>query len=323
MEIVVVGCRGFAKYHLDALSSLGADISIVERDPAVRERVLQDYDVRKSYDNLDDALKSGAEAVDLVVPHNLHAPMSIKSLRAGKHVLVEKPISTTLEDAGRMISVARETGKKLMVADQYHFEPAIARIRDSICRNEIGRLHTIIIRNQGLTPFRSWRGVHESMGGGALIDGGIHFVNTMLNLGGEYDSITSKVYSATGNGMEDTSISIFDFSSGAKGLLFYSWAYPGVLKAPGYEIAGTEGLILEDIGTRPQGGFRALRGMRAFGDPIVNNRLVQIGEFDVFREEMKGFMGSIEADTEVPFPPELAARDLKAVLEIYRNGGNQ
>lgn len=318
MEIVVVGCRGFGKYHLDALSKVDADVSIVERQRTARENVLENYSVHKAYESLDEALKSNADIIDLVVPHNLHHPMAVKSLAAGKHVIVEKPIATSVEDANEMVRVSEETGKKFMVSDQYHFDPAIARIKDSIERNEIGRVHTIIVRNQRLVQFRDWRGEVPSMGGGALIDGGIHYVNTILNLGGEYHGITSRTYSGSGRSQgEDTSISIFDFKSGAKGLLFYSWAYPGQLNAPSYEIAGTDGLILEDLGTRPKSGFKALRGMRALGDPIVNNRLIQIGEFDVFLSEMQGFIDSVENDQEVPFPPRLAVRDLRAVLQIY------
>lgn len=318
MEIVVVGCRGFGKFHLDALSKTDADISIVERQQPAKEWVLENYRIHRVYDSLDDALRSNADIIDLVVPHHLHYPMAVKSLSAGKHVIVEKPIATTNEDATEMIRVSEEMGRKFMVSDQYHFDPAIARIKDSIARNEIGRVHTIIIRGQGLVQFQDWRGVIDSMGGGALIDGGIHYVNSMLNLGGQYHGIISRAYSGSGRSQgEDTSISIFDFKSGARGLLFYSWAYPGRLNAPSYEIVGTDGLILEDIGTRPKSGFKALRGMRAFGDPIVNNRLVQIGEFDVFQAEMQGFIDSIKNDSEVPFPPRLAARDLAAVLEIY------
>lgn len=320
MEFVVVGCRGFGRYHLDALTKTEVEVSIVERSQKVRETILQEYDILNSYASFDEALQSGAEVVDLVVPHNLHSEMAVKALNSGKHVLVEKPIANTLEDARKMVDAASAADRKLMVADQYYFDPAVTRIRDSIARNEIGNVHTIIIRDQSLRTPVSWRADIKLNGGGALMDGGIHFIDTMLNIGGEYGSLRSTVYRGNPHGsVEDTSLTVFDFTSGARGILFYSWAYPGVLKAPSYEIAGDDGLIIEDLGTKPKKGFRGLRGMRAYGDPIVNNRLLQIGDFDVFYAEIQGFIESIENKTPVPFPPELAIRDLEAVLRIYDN----
>lgn len=319
MEFLVVGCRGFGKYHLDALSKMDVDISIMERDRETVEFCRKNYNIRKVYSDFDDVLSSNAEVIDLVVPHNLHYPMTAKALNAGKHVLVEKPIATTLEDAGSMIRLSEQLKRKLMVTDQYHFDPAVARILDSMARNEIGKVHTIIIRNQRLHLGPEWRNVKEQNGGGALIDGGIHYINTMLNIGGEYSKVISRTYTGnTESKVEDTTMAIFDFKSGVKGLMFYSWAYPGTIDLPSYEILGDNGSIIEDLGSKPKNGFVGRRGMRAYGDPIVNNRLLQVGEYDVFVAEMQGFKESVERDEDVPFSPNDAARDLKAVLEIYK-----
>lgn len=318
MEFLVVGCRGFGKYHLDALSKLDVDISIMERDRETVEYCRDNYTIKHVYDQYDEVLKSRADVIDLVVPHHLHAPMSQKAFNSGKHVLVEKPIATSLEDADSMILASQRSGRKFMITDQYHFDPAIARIKDSIAKNEIGRVHTIIIRNQRLHSGPDWRSIGDYNGGGALIDGGIHYVNSMLNIGGEYDNVVSRNYTGNrGSKVEDTTMAIFDFKSGAKGLLFYSWAYSGNLQAPSYEIIGDDGFILEDVGSKPSNGFHGRRGMRAYGDPVVNNRLIQVGEYDVFVAEMQGFIDSIENDDDVPFSPADARRDLEAVLKIY------
>lgn len=320
MEYVVVGCRGFGRYHLDALEKIDVDVSIVERNPDSVEFCKENYDIKSVYGSLDDALRGRADIIDLVVPHNLHAPMAIKALKAGKHVLVEKPISTSIEDAKSMIGVSHETGRKLMVAEQYYFEPAIARIKDSIYRNEIGRVHTIIFRNQTLHRGAEWRWDPDSNGGGSLIDGGIHYINAILNVGGDYDNILSRSYRGDPiRTAEDSTMAIFDFRSGAKGLLYYSWAYPAVIKVPAYEIIGDNGAIVEDLGTKPKAGFLSMRGHRAFGDPVVNNRILQTGEYDVFYAEIQGFIDSINQDAEVPFSPDLALRDLETVLRIYNS----
>ncbi len=318
MDFVVVGCRGFGKYHLNALSKTDADVSIVETDRETVDFCRSNYEVKNVYESLDQALAHNPDVVDLVVPHNLHAPMALKALEAGKHVLVEKPIATRLEDAKSMIAASRRSGRKFMVAEQYFFDPAIARIKDSIYKNEIGNVHTIIMRNQRLHRGTLWRRKSESNGGGSLIDGGIHFIDAMLNIGGDYDEILSRCYRGeAGREAEDSAMAIFDFRSGAKGLFYHSWAYPGRLNVPSYEIIGDNGSIIEDLGTKPKDGFVGMRGYRAFGDPVVNNRILQVGEFDVFHAEIQGFIDSINNDVEVPFSPDLALRDLEAVLKIY------
>lgn len=320
MDFVVVGCRGFGKYHLNALSGIDADISIVETDPETVEFCRSNYEIKHVYESLEKAIEAEPDVIDLVVPHNLHAPMAIKSLETGSHVLVEKPIATTPEDARKMITASERAKKKLMVAEQYYFDPAISRIKDSISRYEIGRVHTIIMRDQRLNLGARWRGNSEINGGGSLIDGGIHYIDALLNIGGEYDSITSRCYRGdAGKEAEDSVMALFDFRSGAKGLFYYSWAYSGRINVPAYEIIGDNGSIIEDLGTRPKEGFVALRGLRAFGDPVVNNRILQTGEYDVFHAEIQGFIDSILNDTEVPFSPELALRDLEAVTRIYNS----
>lgn len=320
MDYVVVGCKGFGKFHLNALSSTDVDISIVETDRDAIKYCRDNYDLKHVYESFDQAVASNPDIIDLVVPHKLHAPMALKAMESGINVLVEKPIATTLEDARAMIDASDRTGKKFMVAEQYFFDPAIARIRDSIYKNEIGKVHTIIFRNQRLHRGTVWRRSRELNGGGSLIDGGIHFIDAMLNIGGEYDSIMSRSYAGQpGREAEDSVMAIFDFHNGAKGLLYYSWAYPGRINAPSYEIIGDNGSIIEDLGTKPGDGFAAMRGLRAFGDPVVNNRILQTGEYDVFHAEIQGFIDSVVNDTEVPFSPELAYRDLKTVLKIYNS----
>ncbi|WP_171823612.1 Gfo/Idh/MocA family oxidoreductase [Thermogymnomonas acidicola] len=92
-------------------------MSIVERDRAVAEEIRSKYGVRKVYSSFEEALNSDAEMIDLVVPpHNLHREFAVKALRRGKHVLVEKPIATTVREGGEeMIAEAKRARKVLMV----------------------------------------------------------------------------------------------------------------------------------------------------------------------------------------------------------------
>ncbi len=322
MEIVVVGCRGFGKVHLSAIK--GMDISIVERNRDAVEFCKANYDIRNVYGSLEEALSSSAEIIDLVTPHNLHGEMSVAAMKRGKNVLVEKPISTVLSEGEHMISESRKNGVKFMVAEQFFFDPAVRRARELIDAGAVGKVHSIIVRSQGsplgtgvLGP-DAWRYSSGNMGGGALIDGGIHFIETLLDLGGEYSAVNGTSFRSRDfiEG-EDTTHAVFSFRNGSAGLFFYSWAYRNPPRLPGFEIIGDSGSIYEDSsssfsGTPGRNGRRT-----AYGDLVVNGVKEQTVDADIIEMEITGFRKAVEEGTDVPYPPENALRNLRAVLEIY------
>ncbi len=320
MKVVVVGCRGWGQVHLRALSQLGLDLEIVERNKEAARTCIEKYGVKKVHEDYSSALSSDADIVDLVVPHHLHKDMTLAALKAGKHVLVEKPIARNEKEALDMINAAKAARKKLMVTDQFHFDPAVKAVMGLIREGRLGRVHTIIVRSQVLGRPRDWRTRLEEMGGGALIDGGVHFVNTLLNFGGEYVEVKAYAYRAFVQ-MEgdDTSMALFKFKSGAYGLFFYSWAYPNPPLLPSYEVVGDAGVVVEDLETKRK--TWAPPRYRVYGDPVLNGQKLDIPDVDVFAEMFKGFIEAVEEDLEVPYPPELALRDLKGVLDIYRAAG--
>jgi|GEM_PF-260689 len=328
MEIVVMGVRGYGKVHLRALSGLGVDVSVMERDPAVVEELKRDFQFKRVFNTIEEALSSDADAVDLVLPHRLHAPVAIEAMKKGKHALVEKPMATSSDEAENMIRTSVQTGKKLMVADQWHFDPSVVEAKQAIARGEIGDVVSVIVRSQGFYDAGGWRRSQTEMGGGALIDGGIHYVDTMLSLGGDFSEVvglTGKAGSAIEG--EDTSAALFKFRGGASGLLFYSWGYrypPPSL--PEFEVVGSKGSLYED----PEGDLRELKGKEYKGGRrentpvyrglVVNGKKYPVKGYDPVRAEMEAFIKSVEYGTEVPFDPRLAKRELEAVLKIYGKG---
>ncbi len=317
MEIVVVGCRGFGRVHLRSIR--GVDIGIVERDPKIRKEIEDKFNVAHSYETYEQALESGADIIDLAVPHNLHRDMAIAAMKRGKHVTLEKPISTSLEESREMIDFSRKAGVKFMVLEQYYFDPSVQEAKRVIESGKIGKVHTIIVRDQRMYEKEGWRAVKNTMGGGALIDGGIHYVDTMLNLGGPYHTVTARsVHGGSSLQGEDNTVAMFTFRNGATGILYYSWAYRNPPLIPGLEIIGSDGSIYEDPATRSHEDFKVPSRTTAFGDLVMNGKRMGIPKYDVFQREFDSFIEAVKKDTDVPFSPELANRDLSAVLDIYR-----
>jgi predicted dehydrogenase len=153
------------------------------------------------------------DAVYIAVPHYLHAPIALEAIAAGKHVLVEKPIATTLEDADRMIAAARARGVTLSVAYLAQGDPELRRVRALIADGAIGRVlgTRIVLRTDKPETYwtggftgriqTDWRSSKAKAGGGVLIMNTVHDLNTVRWLVGlevvrvfaEYDTFMTAV----------------------------------------------------------------------------------------------------------------------------------
>ncbi len=319
MKVLLLGPKGFGKMHLEALSKLNVDIEIMERNREIANDLKSKFPIGRSYESIDEAMKSDAEIFDVVLPHNLHHDVVTKALGIGKHVMVEKPIATDIADASEMIKASIRAKRKFMVTDQYFFDPSVKKVKEEIDKGTLGRVHTIIVRDQRLYSWKGWRAIASSMGGGSLIDGGIHFVDTLLNIGGEYSAVRSLAYKTDDKLQEiDNVEALFKFKNGSNGIFFYSWGYPYSQNLPAFEVIGNRGSAIEDVTKKPD-GFDFKGGKRAYGDPVINGIPTDLGLHDIFLDEIGGFIESVERDQKVPFDPELALRDLIGVKDIYKN----
>lgn len=317
VRIAVVGCAGFGRVHLNALRELNRgdlEIYVFSRNSETAKRCAEEFGAVGYFTDYNDVLRSNVDIVDLIVSHDAHAPMAIKAMEMGKHVILEKPIARTIEEANSIINTAIKHGVKFMVAENFYFDPAVWKAVELI--KDIGKVHTIIVRSTHYGRPGGWRRVKELMGGGAFIDGGIHFVDTLLNLGGEYEYACGVSYrTISGIEGEDTTIGVFKFRSGARGLILYSWGMINSPNVPAFEVYGEAGSIIEDPVSRR---INANYG-RVYGDLLINGKVISLPKVNVVKVELEGFIRAVEEGKPVPMPPELALRDLRAVLDVYGN----
>jgi len=173
------------------------------------------------------------DAVYIAIPHYLHAPLTIQALQAGKHVLVEKPIATTLADADAMIAAARATGKTLSVAYHAQVDAGCQAIRTLIADGAIGKVVGTRIVFRGDKPASYWHGGYSGRiqtdwrvskakaGGGVLIMNTVHDLNTLRYMTGleatrvyaEYDTYATPVE------VEDYIAVTYRYTNGAIGTL--------------------------------------------------------------------------------------------------------
>ena len=319
MRILLLGGNGFGKVHARSYKNLGLDISVFARKEEVLKEYRENYHVKDTYNDIGEAINSDYDIVDIVLPHTLHFQYAKKAMEKGRHVLIEKPIASTLEESRKLIAMATENKVKFMVAEQYFFDASLQHAMELAVPNNIGKIHTIIVRDQRNFTNTGWRTNEAAMGGGALIDGGVHYIEAMLDLGGAYTEV--KAFSYRGGKAiegEDSTMALFSFRNGAHGLFYYTWAYKNAPQLPAYEIVGSEGSIYEDLESKPMMDFKTQKSPRhVFGYPVLNGEVSKVKVIDVFDREISEFIKAVERDAKVPYHPESALRNLEAVMKIY------
>ena len=141
------------------------------------------------FNDLNAFLKSDIDAVIIMVPHFLHEEMVIAAAEAGKHVLCEKPMATTLEGCDKMIDATRKAGVKFMIAENHRFLPAHKYIMEAVQQGLIGDVFLVrsyegVNEIPGLMKEGFWKGHPIMAGGGSLMDMGAHkfaTINWILN----------------------------------------------------------------------------------------------------------------------------------------------
>ena len=180
------------------------------------------------------------DAVVVCTPNALHAEQSIAALAAGKHVLCEKPMATTRADGEAMLAAAAEHDRLLLILHPWRHHQAVIAVRDAIAAGELGR----VVRTHGYGVHADWGpgGWFTDpalAGGGALVDMGIHAIDTARFLLGEPDARRVSASIATAHGdyaVDDDGIVLIDWEGGARSVVESGWWQPHL---GGYE-ADTE-----------------------------------------------------------------------------------
>jgi predicted dehydrogenase len=172
------------------------------------------------------------DAIDICAPNDLHAPIAIAAARAGKHVLVEKPMALTLAEADAMIAAAREAGVLLMVAHNLRFVPIYERIKELVAEGAIGRPLTArgVFMHAGPDEFwgadTAWFWDESRAGGGSLLDMGIHMIDLVRWFIGqpviEVAAMTARARKPTP--FDDNAIALLRFTGGAIASVQASWS---------------------------------------------------------------------------------------------------
>jgi len=246
----VLGYGGMGKFHVEKINQTPglAVIAVCDANLERIELARQEHPNLKGYfTNLDEMLAMPElDLIFVVVPHNAHAQATIKCLEAGKHVVVEKPMCLTVEEANAMINKAKEKQRMLSVFHNRRWDNDYLLIKDIVSRGLIGEMFHIEASGEGYGHPGFWWRSDKEISGGIMYDWGAHFIDWILNL------VPSKITQIMGDFQkriwhsitnEDYGQVIIRFENGVTA--DYMASNTSAIARPKWRILGTLGAIEE------------------------------------------------------------------------------
>lgn len=329
MRIAVIGCGWAGEHHASAFTRAGAEVYwAIDTDEARAQALGAASGARSATDYrhaLDDPT---VRAVAICLPHHLHAPVAVAAAEAGKHVLCEKPIATTLQEADAMIAAAERAGVVLMIAENEQFSPLYNTLRDLLADGAIGQPALVQLTREcyltrSLVEDRPWFLDARRAAGGMMMSGGVHSFATLLMLIGDVESVYALRARQRFVEMEgdDTSIAAVRFRDGAVGTLVESFVMKSLITAAGSElhtlrIDGDSGSLIVRDGHTIR--LFSERPELQTGGALAEHD-IYVPAADTFLLEIEHFLASIQTG-QAPLTSGRAQRHpLEIVLAAYRS----
>jgi UDP-N-acetylglucosamine 3-dehydrogenase len=230
IKLAFLGCGKIAKAHAKQLRKHRDDVAVgfASRD-AARAQAFANECGGIAHGTYEQALGSpDVDAVAVVTPPNTHLELTLAALAAGKHVVLEKPPLPTAADFTRVADAAAKAGKQVFVAENYQYKPLLRRVRAILDDNLIGDVLFIQINAIKKQRDTGWRADRTLTLGGALYEGGIHWVDFMASLGAirRVNGVCPRPSAA----IERSMLVSFEYEAGPAGTLAYSWEVPSTAK---------------------------------------------------------------------------------------------
>jgi len=254
VKVGVVGTGFVADLHAAAFAMLpdAEVVAVVSPSPGKAKRFAEERGIATAFEDYRDLL--AVEEIDMItlaLPNDLHAQVTLDAARAGKHVVCEKPLCRTLDEADRMIEACRQAGVLLMYAEELCFAPKYVRARQLIDEGALGRPFLVKQSEEHFGPHSDWFWDVERSGGGVLLDMGCHSVEYARWVFGKpaVKHVTAQlgthVHTDKTRG-EDHSLCIVEYEGGQVGLAENSWAKHGGVDDR-CEIYGSAGFTRADL----------------------------------------------------------------------------
>ncbi len=190
VRIGVIGAGFIGRVHLDQFRKQGGVrlVGVADQSRQLAEKAAADYGVEETFKSAEDLIDSpDIDAVVVGVPNQYHLDLSLRALRAGKDLLLEKPMALNVAQAAEIARLRKETGRVLMIDHQMRFIWAYRQAAEQVRAGELGRIYNAKTgwwRLKGIPGWGSWFTRSDESGGGPLIDIGVHMLDVAIWLMG-------------------------------------------------------------------------------------------------------------------------------------------
>ncbi|MDR0576550.1 MAG: Gfo/Idh/MocA family oxidoreductase [Candidatus Accumulibacter sp.] len=292
VKVGIIGCGKVSDLHAAALKNVpeARFAAVCSRSPEKAGKYAERYGVQGFCDVGEMVARGGVEAVIVCTPHPAHRDAAVAAARAGAHVLVEKPLASSLRDCDDMLAAAKEAGVKLGLVCQRRFYAPVQRMRRAIDEGKIGAPALGVVtmlgwRDEKYYASDPWRGQWRSEGGGVLVNQAPHQLDLLQWFMGPVDTL----YGAWSNlnhpyiEVEDSAVAVIRFKNGALGNVLVSNSQkPGLFGK--VHVHGQNGA---SVGVQTDGGAMFIAGMTSVLEPPVNDLWTVPGEEDLLEQWKK------------------------------------
>ena len=230
----ISGCGSIGPTHVGAVGKIpnARLLAVADILPDRVKGMAEKYSIPRAYASHEELLKDPEiDVVCICTPSGMHVNMAIQAMKAGKHVVIEKPVDVSLEACDRLIAAEIETGKKATIISQHRFDSDAVLLKKMIDSGKLGKIiladaYVKWYRHQKYYDSANWRGTWALDGGGALINQGVHTVDVLQWLVGGVKTI----FGHTLNGahdrieVEDVAVGAMTYNCGAVGTITASTA---------------------------------------------------------------------------------------------------
>jgi predicted dehydrogenase len=321
LKTAIIGTGKVAHLHAAALKGLEESdfVAVCNVNFEGARSFAEQYGV-KAYADVGEMIEAcGVQAVTICTPHPLHARTTIDATRAGAHVLVEKPLASSLADCDLMIGAAAEAGVKLAMISQRRLYAPVQRVKQAIEDGKLGQPVLGLVnmfgwRDRAYYESNPWRGTWKAEGGGVLVNQAPHqldilqwFMGPVEELSGCWANLNHPYIE-----VEDTALAVIRFKSGALGNIVVSNSQNPALYGR-VMVCGHNGAT---VSVQTDGGAMFVPGISAIEEPPINDLWNIPGEeglLEQWRREDTDFFLKTDATR---YYHELQLKDfLRAIIE--------
>lgn len=229
LSFAIIGCGRIAQRHAEHIHAIGNLVAVCDIVPEKATALATQYQAN-CYTSIEQLLaaETNVDVVAICTPNGLHAQHTLAALKAGCHVVCEKPMAIKAADCMAMIEVAEQMNKYLFIVKQNRFNPPVLAVKDAIDKGALGKIYSIQLNcfwNRNADYYlNSWKG-SLALDGGTLFTQFSHFIDLMYWLVGDVTSVQAILHNYAHEGMiefEDTGVVLVEFVDGQLGTINYT-----------------------------------------------------------------------------------------------------